>query len=261
MNGISGKVAVVTGAASGMGRATAERLSAEGASVVAVDWNGDGVEAVVKELPGPAVAVDADVSREADIERYMQAAVDTFGHVELFHLNAAISGTFAGFRDTSNEDFDRVIEVNLRSVFLGLRAALRQVEKQGSGGAIVTTSSLAGVFAGSVAIPYIAAKHGVVGLTMAAALDGAPIGVRANSIAPSIIVTGLMKNLQDAVGGSEEVMDSFRAMVPLRRFGEPAEVAGLVTYLLSDDASYVSGQTITIDGGTSADNPGSPPRP
>lgn len=261
MNGISGKVAVVTGAASGMGRATAERLSAEGASVVAVDWNGDGVEAVVKELPGPAVAVNADVSREADIERYMQAAIDNFGHVELFHLNAAISGPFDTFRDTTNDDFDRVIEVNLRSVFLGLRAALRQVERQGNGGAIVTTSSLSGIYAGPVAIPYIAAKHGVIGLTMAAALDGAPIGVRANAIAPSIIVTGLMKNLQDAVGGSEEVMDAFRAMVPLRRFGEPSEVAGLVTYLLSDDASYVSGQTITIDGGTSADNPGSPPRP
>jgi NAD(P)-dependent dehydrogenase (short-subunit alcohol dehydrogenase family) len=261
VNGISGKVAVVTGAASGMGRATAERLSAEGASVVAVDWNGDGVDAVVKALPGPAVAVDADVSREADIERYMQAAIDNFGRVELFHLNAAISGPFDTFRDTSNADFDRVIEVNLRSVFLGLRAALRQVERQGSGGAIVTTSSLSGIYAGPVAIPYIAAKHGVIGLTMAAALDGASIGVRANSIAPSIIVTGLMKNLQDAVGGSEEVMDAFRAMVPLRRFGEPFEVAGLVTYLLSDDASYVSGQTITIDGGTSADNPGSPPRP
>jgi NAD(P)-dependent dehydrogenase (short-subunit alcohol dehydrogenase family) len=261
MNGISGKVAVVTGAASGMGRATAERLSAEGASVVAVDWNGDAVQAVVKELPGPAVAVDADVSRQADIERYMQAALDTFGRVELVHLNAGISGTFKGFRDTTNEEFDRVIDVNLRSVFFGLRAALRQMAEQGGGGAIVTTSSLAGIYGGSVAIPYITAKHGVVGLTKAAALEGASFGVRANSIAPSIIVTGLMRNFQDAVGDSEEVMDAFRSMVPLRRFGEPAEVAGLVTYLLSDDASYVSGQTITIDGGTSADNPGSPPRP
>jgi NAD(P)-dependent dehydrogenase (short-subunit alcohol dehydrogenase family) len=260
MRGIAGKVAVVTGAASGIGRATAERLSQEGASVVAVDWNSEGVELVVKGLSGPAVAVPADVSREEDIGRYMQAALDAFGRVELVHLNAAISGTFKPFREVETVEFDEVIQVNLRSVFLGLRAALRQMAEQGGGGAIVTTSSLAGLHGGGAIVPYIAAKHGVVGLTKAAAVDGARIGVRVNSIAPGIIETGLMRNFEDAIGGNQELLAAFRAKVPLGRFGDPAEVAGLVTYLLSDDASYVSGQTIPIDGGVTADNPGSPAR-
>jgi NAD(P)-dependent dehydrogenase (short-subunit alcohol dehydrogenase family) len=261
MRGISGKVAVVTGAASGMGKATAERLSAEGASVVAVDWNGDDLDKVVGSLAGPAVAVCGDVSQEADIERYMQVALDTFGSVDLAHLNAAISGTFKTFRDTENDEFDQVIAVNLRSVFLGLRAALRQMEAQGSGGAVVTTSSLAGLHGGARAVPYIAAKHGVVGLTQAAAMDGAEIGVRVNSIAPGLVETGLMRPFREALGNNEEALRSFLGKIPLRRFGDPSDVAGLVTYLLSDDAAYVTGQTIPIDGGVTADNPGNPGRP
>ena len=154
-----------------------------------------------------------------------------------------------------------MIGVNLRSVFLGLRAAMRQMAEQGGGGAIVTTSSLAGLHGAGAIVPYIAAKHGVVGLTKAAAMDGARIGVRVNSIAPGMVETGLMRPSRRRSAAARRCSPPFLWKVPLRRFGEPEEVAGLVVYLLSDDASYVSGQTIAIDGGVTADNPGSPSRP
>jgi NAD(P)-dependent dehydrogenase (short-subunit alcohol dehydrogenase family) len=260
LNGIAGKVAVVTGAASGIGEATARRLVAEGAQVVCVDWNGDGVEAVAESLGDAAVAVQADVSKEEDIDRYMQVALEKLGRVDLAHLNAGISGPFAPFMDVTTPQFDEVISVNLRSVFIGLREALRQMQKQGGGGAIVTTSSLAGLRAGEALIPYIAAKHGVVGLTKAAAVAGGPFGVRANAICPGIIETGLMVPFREAVGNDEEIMEGFRALIPLKRFGDASEAGGLVAYLLSDDASYVTGQAIAIDGGVISGNPGSPVR-
>jgi NAD(P)-dependent dehydrogenase (short-subunit alcohol dehydrogenase family) len=255
LNGISGKVAVVTGAASGIGEATARRLSEEGASVVAVDWSEEQVEALASSLPGPAIAVHADVSLEPDVGRYMQQALERYGRVDLVHLNAGIAGTFAPFDEIEAEDFDRVIAVNLRSVFLGLRAALRQLRAQGDGGAIVTTSSLAGLHGGSVIIPYIAAKHGVIGLTKAAAVHGAPFGIRVNSIAPGVIVTPLIRHLEEMAGSPEALADAMQPIIPMHRYGSAEEAAGLVALLLSDDASYVTGVIVPIDGGVHGGNP------
>jgi NAD(P)-dependent dehydrogenase (short-subunit alcohol dehydrogenase family) len=255
MRGLDGKVAVVTGGGSGMGAGAARRLAQEGCNVVVVDWNGDAAEAVAAELVTPGLAVRADVSSERDVDAYMRAAVDGFGRVDGFFLNAGIPGTWATLVDIAADEFDHVIAVDLRSVFLGLRAGLRQLASQGEGGAIVTTSSLAGLTAGDALTPYVAAKHGVIGLTKAAAVQGGPIGVRANVIAPGMIDTPLLGELEENVGDGPSMRDLLAASTPARRFGTPAEVGALVAFLLSDEAPFINGAVVPIDGGALADNP------
>jgi NAD(P)-dependent dehydrogenase (short-subunit alcohol dehydrogenase family) len=253
---ITGRVAIVTGAGSGIGEATARRLADAGAHIVIVDWNVEAAERVASEISSEAIAVGADVSVERDVERYTQAARERFGRIDAVHLNAGIAGPFEPFPQISTADFDRVIAVNLRSVFLGLRAALREFEQQGSGGAIVVTSSLAGLHGGDSLVPYTAAKHGVIGLVKNASSYGARIGVRVNAIAPGIFVTGLMDELQERLGDDAgPALDALRAAIPLGRFGGPEEAAALVAFLLGDDAAYLTGTVIPIDGGVLAANP------
>jgi len=253
LRGIAGKVAVVTGGASGIGEGAVRRLSEDGAKVVVVDWNEQAAKAVAESLPGEAIAVHADVSKEADVERYHQAALDRFGRIDLFHLNAGIAGTFDAFPYVTADDFDRVIAVNLRSVFLGIRGALRQLRQQDDGGgAIVTTSSIAGLSGGEALIPYTAAKHGVIGLTKNAAMYGAPYAIRVNCIAPGMIVTPLMQPMRDSMEDPDAGFAAIKSVVPMERFGSAEEVGALVAYLLSEDASYLTGIVVPIDGGAMA---------
>jgi len=249
----AGKVAVVTGAAAGFGLAVSLRLAAEGARVVLVDRAADPLAEAAAAIEN-SLPVVADVSQEADVESYVQAAVARYGQVDLFFNNAGIEGRLAPMTELSVDDFDRVMAVNCRGVFLGLRAVLRVMKEQGSG-AIVNTASMAGIRGSAAFAPYVASKHAVVGLTRSAALEGAPFGIRVNAVAPGHIDTRMGRDLTAQINPAdpESVYRQTAARVPLgKRYGTANEVAGCVLWLLSDEASYVSGSTQLIDGALNA---------
>jgi len=254
---MAGRVALVTGAAGGIGGATAARLCRDGAGVVLVDADGDAVERAAKELDGEVIAVAADVSREEDVARYMDAAMARFGRVDLHHLNAGIPGSAAALPDLTVEDFDRVIAVNLRGPFLGLRAAFRQYARQEGGGAIVVTASIASLRGSADLVPYHASKHGVLGLVRSAAVFGGPLGVRVNAVAPGIVPTALFAGSGTGPGSGADTVRR-ASTSPMRRAGTPEEIAGVVSFLLGPDAAYLTGEVVSVDGGASVVNTARP---
>jgi NAD(P)-dependent dehydrogenase (short-subunit alcohol dehydrogenase family) len=258
---LAGCVAVVTGAAGGLGGASAVRLAREGAAVVVVDADGAGAARVSKqlaeELDAEAIAVEADISREADVENYMAAAVERFGRVDLHHLNAGIPGPATAFEELTVEDFDRVVAVNLRGPFLGLRAAFRQYASQRSGGAVVVTASIASLRGSADLIPYHASKHGVLGLVRSAAVHGGPLGIRVNAVAPGIVPTALFAGSTPGAGGAADMVKR-ASTSPMRRAGTPEEIAGVVAFLLGADAGYMTGEVVSADGGASIVNTARP---
>lgn len=254
LSSLHDKVVIVTGAAGGIGSAVARRLSQDGARVVAVDLNGAAAQRLVGDLPTDAIAVSADVASADDVDRYMTAALEGFGRVDGVHLNAAYAGKLVPLVDSEPDDFDKVISINVRGVYLGLRAAVRQLASQADGGAVVVTSSTAGIAASQLWGPYVASKHAIIGLARTAALEAARDGIRINVICPGFTDT-------DMVRATENVADprdtrAARAMlenrVPMGRYAEPDEMAACVAWLLSDEASYITGATVAIDGGASA---------
>jgi NAD(P)-dependent dehydrogenase (short-subunit alcohol dehydrogenase family) len=254
LRGLDGRVAVVTGAGGGIGSATARRLSAEGVRVVVVDTDERRAREVAAALPGPSAWVCADVSEEADVTRYLQAAASHFGRVDFHHLNAGIAGSLTALPDLSAAEFDRVMAVNVRGVFLGIRGAFRQFADQGGTpddpGAIVITASIGSLRGSADLLPYQTSKHAVLGLLHGAAVYGGPLGVRVNAVAPGIVPTELFAATPDAAGGKAD-MTRRASTTPLRRAGTPDDIAAVVAFLLSADAAYITGEVVSADGGAS----------
>jgi NAD(P)-dependent dehydrogenase (short-subunit alcohol dehydrogenase family) len=248
-----GMVAVVTGAGGGLGRASALRLASEGAHIVVVDINAETAAEVASTLPTESISVQCDVSSEKDVERYMSEALKKFQKIDLYHLNAGIFGSFETLPNISVDDFDRVMNVNIRGQFLGLRSAFRQYAAQKSTGAIVVTASIASLTGSADLLPYVTSKHGVVGLIHGCAMYGGPIGIRVNGVAPGIVPTDLFAAAASNSGGKND-MERRASTTPLRRAGSPEEIAGVVAFLLSDDSSYMTGQVVSADGGATIVN-------
>jgi NAD(P)-dependent dehydrogenase (short-subunit alcohol dehydrogenase family) len=250
------KVVVITGGGGGIGRAAALRFVSKGARVVLVDLAPAGLQesaAAVKRAGGEALTVEADVTRAAEVQRYVAAAVKRFGGIDCFFNNAGILGDVAPLTEYSEEVFDRVIAVNLKGVWLGLRYVAPAIRQRG-GGAIVNTASIAGLRGTPNLVAYTASKHAVVGITRTAALELARHGIRVNAICPAPIETAMAQALHVGFNARDEdaARRRLETTIPMRRYGTPAEVAELVVFLCGPGASFINGGLYPVDGGAMA---------
>jgi NAD(P)-dependent dehydrogenase (short-subunit alcohol dehydrogenase family) len=256
MGRLTGKRAIVTGAASGIGRASVLRFAEEGAIVLAADVAAEGVAETVRlaeAAGGRAVAITVDASNEAAVAGLVESCVEDLGGLEVMFANAGITGELKPILELAAADWRRVLDVNLVGVFVAVKHAALAMQRHG-GGSIICTASVAGLRAGAGPTPYSAAKAGVVSLVQTAANQLAGTGIRVNAICPGLIETGMTKpifELARAAGHEHKIGQ----LNPLRRAGAPLEIANLAVFLASDESSYVNGQAIAVDGGLSSTHP------
>lgn len=247
---LANKIVIVTGAGSGIGRASSLKMAREGAKLVLVDFNtatGEETLKMIQEQGGEGIFVQADVSKSEDVQRYVNTAVETYGRIDAFFNNAGVIQKFSLLTDIEEAEFDRVVAINLKGVFLGLKYVLKVMEKQGSG-SIINTASTAGVRSEHSVAAYSATKHAVIGLTQGAALEYVKKGIRVNAICPGGVETTLTKSVgeQFMTGGyvPEEVGN-----MRIGRYAQPEEMAEVVSFLASDRSSYMVGSVVLVDGG------------
>ncbi len=246
--GFDGKVALVTGGSTGIGRATALTFASEGARVVVSDVNAEGAEetvGMIKGAGGEAVFIHADVSQAGHVEALISKTVEAYGRLDAAHNNAGIEGIRVPTAEFPEDEWDRVIATNLKGVWLTMKYEIQQMLEQG-GGAIVNTSSIAGLIGMKGSTAYGAAKHGVIGLTKVAALEYATQGIRVNAVCPGAVASPMTDRLIGREPGRREM---YMAMQPVGRFGTPDEIAQAVVWLCSDAASFVTGHAMPVDGG------------
>jgi NAD(P)-dependent dehydrogenase (short-subunit alcohol dehydrogenase family) len=252
MGRLAGKVAIITGAGAGIGRAAAILFAKEGAKVVVVDWiahDGEETVSMVKEFGGGAIFVKANVAEAEDVKGMVKIAIDTYGKLDILYNNAGIVGAWVKTEEYPEDSWEQVIAVNLKGVFLGMKYAIPAMLKCG-GGSIISTASQAGDRGQPNIAAYSASKGGVLALSRATAIEYAARNIRVNSINPGIITTPMVMSVMES---NPKAKEQFLSVVPQCRFGKPEEVAQAALFLASEESSHITGHTLVVDGGMEVD--------
>ena|SRR5690606_9553490 len=249
MGKLKDKVVVITGGSGAIGSHVAKLFLSEGAKVVLVDINKDTLEQLAKEIDDKNLSyVSADVTKASDVAGYVKHTVDTFGKIDVFYNNAGIEGVVKPVSEYPEEVFDKLMAVNVKGVWLGMKYAIPQMN---DGGSIINTSSVAGLMGSANMTAYVASKHAVIGLTRTVAHEVAPRGIRVNSIHPSPVDNRMMRSLEDgyAPGEGASIKKAFEESIPLRRYATNEDIAKGVLFLASDDSRFITGSKLVVDGG------------